>query len=66
MITDSGAVLVRGHLEPDDAGTIEMNYNPVDAKDLLVLRQGVLQACSLGWPTLVETRYISPTPRPSC
>src|ERR1035438_6195629 len=27
---------------------------------------GYFQACSVGWPTVVLTRYISPTPRWSC
>ena len=27
---------------------------------------GYFQACSVGWPTVVSTRYISPTPRWSC
>src|SRR6056297_3337286 len=28
--------------------------------------RGYFQASSSGWPTLVEARYISPTPRASC
>ena len=27
---------------------------------------GYFHACSVGWPTTVLTRYISPTPRWSC
>jgi hypothetical protein len=35
-------------------------------EDLLIAGQRIFQASSLGWPTPVLTRYISPVPRSSC